>query len=41
MDAVNDLIRRPKALEEIVGLTRTEFEQQWHLYLNTHYANQS
>lgn len=41
MDTVNDLFRRPEALEEIVGLPRAEFEQQWRVYMNAHYANQS
>lgn len=40
LEAVNALLRRPDALEEVVGLTRAEFEQQWRIYMNAHYANQ-
>jgi hypothetical protein len=37
---LNRLLRAPDSFEELLGLTRWEFQQHWRQYMNQHYANQ-
>ena len=37
-DTINRLIRSPEAFEEVLGMTRTEFEARWRKYVSEHYS---
>jgi hypothetical protein len=37
---LNSLMRAPDSFDEILGVTRREFEQHWRQYMNQHYASQ-
>ncbi|MBK9710791.1 MAG: hypothetical protein IPO81_05550 [Kouleothrix sp.] len=38
--ALNRLIRAPESLQDILGVTPSEFEQRWRQYMSEHYASQ-